>query len=148
MSANLEKLISGHTRKVLIPVPMKRNAKACSNYSTTMVISHARKVVFNILHIRLYQHMNWAFSDIQAGFQRVRNQIFNIHCIMGKAGEFQKNIYFCFIDYVKALTVKITTNWEILKEMGVSDHLIWLLKNLHGGKKATVRIGHGTTDWF
>ena len=67
---------------------------------------------------------------------------------MEKAREFQKNISFCFIDYAKALTVWITTNWKILKEKGISDHLTCLLRNLYGGQEATVRTGHGTTDWF
>ena len=139
------KLISGHTREVLIPIPMKGNAKECLNYSTTVLIAHASKVMFNILHTRLYQHNNWPFSDVQAGFQkvrRVRNQIVNICCIMGKTRDFQKNTYFCFIDYIKALTVRITTNWEILKEMGIPDHLICLLRNLYAGQEATVRTGH------
>ena len=67
---------------------------------------------------------------------------------MEKAREFQKNIYFCFIDYAKAKTVWITTNWKILKKMGIPDHLTCLLRNLHAGQEATVRNGHGTTDWF
>ena len=67
---------------------------------------------------------------------------------MEKAREFQKNIYFCFIDYAKPLTVWTTTNWKILKEMGIAEHLTCLLRNLDAGQEATVRIGHGTTDWF
>ena len=67
---------------------------------------------------------------------------------MEKAREFQKNIYLCFIDYAKPLTVWITINWKILKEMGIPDHLTWLLRNLYAGQEATVRTGHGTTDWF
>ena len=95
--------------------------------------------------------MNHELSDVQAGFRKgrgTRDQIANIHWIMEKAREFQKkNIYFCFIDYVKAF-VWITTNWKILKEMAIPDHLICLLRNLYAGQEATVRTGHGTTDWF
>ena len=77
-----------------------------------------------------------------------RDQIANIPWIIKKAREFQKNIYFCFIDYAKAFTVWITINEEILKEMGILDHLICLLSNLYAGQEATVRTRHGTTDWF
>ena len=76
------------------------------------------------------------------------DQIANIHWITEKVREFQKNIHFCFIDYAKALTMWITTNWKILKEMGIPDHLTCLLRNLYAGPEATVRTGHGTTDWF
>ena len=85
------------------------------------------------------------FSDVQAGFRKgrgTRDQIANTHWIMEKAREFQKNIYFCFIDYAKALTVWITINWKILKEMGIPDHLTCLLRNLYAGQEATVRTGH------
>ena len=96
--------------------------------------------------------MNLELPDVQAGFRRgrgTRDQIANIRWIMEKAREFQKNIYFCFIDYAKALTVWITKKlWEILKEMGIPDHLICLLRNLYAGQEATVRTGHGITDWF
>ena len=87
----------------------------------------------------------------QTGFKKgrgTRDQTANICWIIKKAREFQKNIYFCFIDYAKALTVWITINWKILKEMGISDHLTCLLRNLYAGQEATVRTGHGTTDWF
>ena len=91
-------------------------------------------------------------SDVQAGFRKsrgTRDQIANIHCIIKKAGEFQKNIYFCFIDYVKVFDcVDHNKLWKILKEMGISDHLTCLLRNLHAGQEATVRTGHGATDWF
>ena len=75
------------------------------------------------------------------------DQIANTHWIIEKAREFQKNIYFCFIDYAKAF-VWITINWKILKEMGIPDHLTCLLRNLYAGQEATVRTGHETTDWF
>ena len=95
--------------------------------------------------------MNRELPDVQAGFRKgrgTRHQIANICWIIKKAREFQKNIYFCFIDYAKALTVWITINWKILKEMGISDHLTCLLRNLYAGQEATVRTGHGTTDRF
>ena len=94
--------------------------------------------------------MNHEMPDVQAGLREsrgTRDQVANICWIIKKAREFQKNIYFCFIDYVKFF-VWITTNWKILKEMGVPDHLTYLLRNLCAGQEATVRTGHGTTDWF
>ena len=94
--------------------------------------------------------MNCELPDVQAGFRKgrgTRNQIANIHWIIEKAREFQKNIYFCFIDYAKAF-VWITTNWKILKEMGIPYHLTCLLRNLYAGQEATVRIRHGTIDCF
>ena len=96
--------------------------------------------------------MNRELPDVQAGFRKgrgTRDQIANIHWIMEKAGEFQKSIYFCFIDYAKAFDcVDHNKLWKILKEMGIPDHLICLLRNLYAGQEGTVRIGHGTTDWF
>ena len=94
--------------------------------------------------------MKRELPDVQAGFRKargIRDQITNIHCIIEKAREFQKNIYFCFIDNVKALDcVDHNKLWKILKEMGIPDHLICLLRNLYAGQEATVRAGHGTTD--
>ena len=96
--------------------------------------------------------MNRELPDVQAGFRKgwgTRDQINNIHWIMEKGREFQKNIYFCFIDYVKAFDwVDHNKLWKILKEMGIQDHLTCLLRNLFAGQDATVRTGHGTTDWF
>ena len=90
--------------------------------------------------------------DIQVGFRNgtgTRDQIANIHWIIEKTREFQKNIYFCFIDYAKAFDcVDHKTVWKILKEMDIPDHLVYLLRNLYAGQEATVRTGHGTTDWF
>ena len=95
--------------------------------------------------------MNLELLDVQAGFRKVRgtrDQIVNSHWIIKKAREFRKNIYFCFIDYAKAFYyVDHSKLWEILKEMGIPDHLICLLRNLYAGQEATVRTGHGTTDW-
>ena len=100
----------------------------------------------------LQQYENCELPDVQAGFRKgrgTRDQITNIHCIMEKARELQKNIYFCFIDYVKACDcVDHNKLWKILKEMGIPDHLTCLLRNLCAGQEATVRTGHGTTDRF
>ena len=95
-------------RSVFIPIPKKGNAKECSNYCTIALISHTTKVVLKILQARLQQYMNHELSDVQGGFRKdrgTRHQIANIRGIMEKAREFQKNIYFCFIDYAKAFTV-------------------------------------------
>ena len=90
--------------------------------------------------------------DVQAGFRKgrgTRGQIANIRWIMEKAREFQKNIYFCFIDYAKAFDcVDHNELWKLLKEVGIPDHLTCLLRNQYAGQEATVRAGHGTTDWF
>ena len=95
--------------------------------------------------------MNQELPDVQAGFRKgrgTRGQIANICWIIKKAREFQKNIYFCFMTMSKPLTVWITTNWKILKEMGIPDHLTCLLRNLYAGQEATVRTEHRTTEWF
>ena len=138
-------------RSVFIPIPKKGNAKECSNCHTIAVISHASKVMLKILQARLQQYVNGELSDVQAGFRKVRGtrgQISNICWIIEKAREFQKNIY-CFTDYAKAFDcVNHNKLWKILKEMGIPDHLTCLLRNLYTGQEATVRTGHGTTDWF
>ena len=122
--------------------------KKCSNYRTIALISHASKVMLKILQARLQQYMNRELSDFRKGFRKgrgSRDQIAN----MEKAREFQKNIYFCFNDYAKAFDcVDHNKLWKILKEMGIPDHLTCLLKNLYAGQEATVRTGHGTTDWL
>ena len=138
-------------RSVFLPIPKKGNAKECSSYHTIALISHASKVMLKILQARLQQYMNCELPDAQAGFRKgrgTRDQIANIHCIIDKAREFQKNIYFALLTTLKPLTVWITTNWKILKEMGIPDHLTCLLRNLYAGQEATFRTGHGTTDWF
>ena len=128
------------------------NAKECSNYYAIALISHTSKVMLKILQARLQQYVNCEFPDIQAGFSKgrgTRDQIANIHWIIEKAREFQKNIYFCFIDYTNTFDcVDHNKLWKILKEMGIPDHLTCLLRNLYAGQGATVRTGHGTTDWF
>ena len=108
--------------------------------------------MLKILQARLQQYMNHELPDVQAGFRKgrgTRDQIANMRWIMEKAREFQKNIYFCFIDYAKAFdSVDNNKLWKILKEMEIPDHLTCLLRNLYASQKATVRTGHGTTDWF
>ena len=106
--------------------------------------------MLKILQARLQQYVNCELSEVQAGFRKgrgTRDQIVSIHWIIKNARESQKNIYFCFIDYSKAF-VWITKNWKILQEMRIPDHLTCLLRNLYAGQEATVRTGHGTTDWF
>ena len=104
--------------------------------------------MLKILQARLQQEL----PDVQSGFRkgkRAKDQIANICWIIGKARESQKNIYFCFIDYAKAFVyVDHNKLWKILKEMGLPDHLTCLLRNLYAGQEATIRTGHGTTDWF
>ena len=103
--------------------------------------------MLKILQARLQQ-----LPDVQTGFREdrgTRDQIANIHWIIKKVREFQENIYFCFIDYAKAFDcVDHNKLWKILKEMGIPDHQICLQRNLYAGQEATVRTGHGTTDWF
>ena len=135
-------------------IPKKGNAKECSNYRTTALISHSSKVMLKILQPRLQQYVNCELPDVQAGFRKgtgTRDQTANIWWITKKAREFQKNMYFCFIDYAKASVIHCVDHnklWKILKEMGISDHLTCLLRNLYAGQEATVRTGYGTTDWF
>ena len=108
--------------------------------------------MLKILQAKLQQCINCELPDVQAGFRKgrgTRDQIANIHWIIEKAREFQRSIYFCFIDYAKALTLRITTNCgKFLKEMEIPDHLTCLLRNLYAGQEATVQTRHGTTDWF
>ena len=108
--------------------------------------------MLKILQARLQQYVNCELPEVQAGFIKgrgTRDQIANIHWIIEKPREFKKNIYFCFIYYAKAFDcVDHNQLWKILKEMGLSDHLICLLRNLYAGQEATVRTGHGTIDWF
>ena len=138
-------------RSVFIPISKKGNVKECLNYHTIALISHASKVMLKILQAKLQQYVNCELPDVHSRFTKdrgIRDQIANICWIMGKAREFQKNIYFCFIDYVKAFDcVDHNKLWKILKDMGILDHLIDLLRKLYAAQQATVRVGHGT-DWF
>ena len=131
-------------RSVFIPIPKKGNAKEFSNYHTVALISHASKVVFKILQARLQLYVNWEFPDVQSEFRkgsRTRDQIANIPWIIEKARKFQKNIYFCFIDYAKAFDyVDHNKLWKILQEMGILYHftcLTCLLRNLYADQEAS-----------
>ena len=139
-------------RSIFILVPKKANTKECSNYRTIVLISHTSKVILKIFRARLQQQVNHELSDVQAGFRKgrgTRDQIADIHWITEKARKFQKNIYLCFIDSTKACDcVDHNKLWKILKEMGISDHLTCLLRNLCADQEATVRTGHGTTNCF
>ena len=152
--ANLENsaVATGLEKVSCISIPKKGNAKECSNYSTIILISHASKVMLKNLQVRLQLYVNQEIPDVQAGFRKVRgtrDQIANIRWITEKAREFQKNIYFCFINYAKAFDcVDHDKVWKILKEMGLADHLTCLLRNLYTGQEATIRTRHRTMDWF
>ena len=121
------------------------------NAQTTALISHASKEMLKILQARLQQYVSHELPYVQAGFRKgrgTRDQIANIRWIIRKAREFQKNIYFCFIDYAKAFDcVDHYKLWKILKGMGIPDHLTCLLRNLYAGQEETVKTRHGT-DWI
>ena len=141
-ASKFEKLSSGHRigkGQLSLQSQRKDNAKECSNYRTIALISHASKVMLTILQDRLQQHVNQELPDVQVGFRKsrgIRDQIANIHWIIEKAREFQKNIYFCFIDYAKASDcVDHNKLWKILKEMEILDHLTCLLRNLQVRKQ-------------
>ena len=129
-------------RSIFIPIPKKGNAEECSNYRTIALISHTRKVMIKIFQARLQQYVN--HEDVQAGFRQrreTRYQIANIHWIIEKAREFQKNIYICFIDYSKAFDCMDRNKlWNILKEMGLPDHLTCLLRNQYAVKKQQLEL--------
>ena len=138
------KLSSGHRigkGKFSFQSQRKDNAKECSNYCTIALISHASKVMLKILQARLQQYVDCELPDVQAGFRKgrgTRDQIANIRWIMEEAREFQKGIYFCFIEYAKAFDCMDHNKlWKILKEMGIPDHLTCLLRNLYAGQEAS-----------
>ena len=146
---------------VFIPVPKKGNVKECSNYCTIALISHASKaialishtskVILKILQARFQQYVNHELPDVQAGFRKgrgIRDQIANICWIIGKKREFQKTSTSALL-----ITPNLWPCWsqetmKIPQGMGIPDHLNCLLRNLHASQEATVRTGHGTTDWF
>ena len=113
---------------------------------------HTSKVMLKVLQAKLQQYVNCEIPDVEAGFRKgrgTRDQIVSIHWIIEKARKFQENIYFCFFNYAKAFdSVDQNKLWTILKNMGISDYLTCLLRNLYAGQEATVRTGHGKTDWF
>ena len=125
-------------------VSFHSNPKECSNYCTIALISHASTAMLKILQARLQQYMNHELPNVQAGCIKgrgTRDQIVNIHWIITKARELQKNIYFCFIKYAKAFDCMDHKKlWKILKEMGISDYLTCLLRNLYASHDATVKL--------
>ena len=146
MPANLESsaVATGLEKVSFHSNSKERQCQRCSNYHTIALISHASKVMLKILQARLQQYVNRELPDVQGRKGRgTRDQVANIHWIIEKSREFQKNIYFCFIDCVDHNKL-----WKILKEMGIRDHFMGLLRNLYAGQEATVRTGHGTTDYF
>ena len=141
------KLTNGHrTGKDQFSFQYKKgNAKECSKYHRIVLISNASKVMLKILQARLQQYINWELPDLQAAFRKgrgTRNQIVNIHWIIEKTRELQKN--FCFIDYAKAFDCVDHNKLG----MGIPDHHTCLLRNLYAGQEATVRTEYGTVDWF
>ena len=128
----------------------RKTVKECSNYHTIALISHTSKIILKILQARLQRYVNHELPEVQTGFRigrGIRDQIANVHWIIEKTREFQKNNYFFFIDYAKDLEcVDHNKLWKILQEMGIPYHLTCLLRNLHAGQEATVRTRHGTTD--
>src|SRR5574340_279449 len=154
MPANLENsaVATGLEKVSFHSNPKERQCQRMLIHCTIALISHASKVMLKILQARLQRYANCELSDVQAGFRKgrgSRDQIANIHWIMEKARKLQKNIYFCFIDYAKAFDCGDHNKlWKILKEMGIPDHLICLLRNLYAAQEAAVRTGHGTTYWF
>ena len=118
---------------------------------THLTAAHTSKVMLKILQARLQQYVNHELPDVQAGFRKhrgTRDQIANIHWIIEKERKFQKISTSASLTTLKPLTVWITTNWKILEEMGIPEHLICLLRNLYAGQEARVRTRHKTTDWF
>ena len=144
-------------RSVFILIPQKGNDKEHSNYCTIALISHASRVMLNILQARLQQYVNCELLDVKAGFRKARgarDQIANIHWIIEKLKSSRKPCISILLTTPKPLTVWIHSCvdhnklWKILKGMGIPHHLICLLRNLYAGQEATVRTGCGTTDWF
>ena len=143
MSANLENsAVATELEKVSFHSNPKE--RQCSNYHTIALISHASKLMLKILQARLQQYVNSELPDVQADFRKgrgTRDQISTICKIIKKAREFQKNIYFCFIDYAKAFDcVDHNKLWKILKEMGIPDHLTCLLRNLYVGQEQQLEL--------
>ena len=153
MPANLENsaVATGLEKVSFHSNPKERQCQRMLKLPQIALISHASKVMLKILQARLQQYGNHELPGVQARFRKgrgTRDQIANIHWIMKRAREFQKSIYFCFIDYAKAFDcVDHNKLWKILKDMGILDHLTCLFRNLHAGQEAIVGTGDGTTDW-
>ena len=153
MPANLENsaVATGLEKVSFHSNPKERQCQGMFKH-TIALISHASKAMLKILQVRLQQYMNHELLHVQARFRKgrgIRDQIANNCRIFEKAREFQKNIYFCFIDYTEGFdNVDHNKLWKILKEMGIPAHLTCLLRDLYASQEATVRTRHGTTDWF
>ena len=153
MPANLESstVATGLEKVSFHSIPKEKQCQRMLKQCTIALISHVSKVMLKILLARLQQYMECELPYVQAGFRkgRERDQTANIFWMIEKAREFQKNIYLCFIDYAKAFdSLDHSKLWKILKKMGIPDNLICLLRNMYAGQEATVRTGHGKTDWF
>ena len=153
MPANLEnsEVATGLEKVSFHSNPKERQSQRMLKLCTIALISHASKVLLKILQARLQQYMNRELPDVQAGFRKgkgTRAQIANICWIIEKAREFQKNVYFFFIDYIKTFDCVDCNKLENSERDRNTDHLTCLLRNLYAGQEATVRTGHGTTDWF
>ena len=158
MPANLENsaVATGLEKVSYHSFPFQSQRKAMPKNAQTTAQLHSyhmvAKLMLKILQVRLQQYVNHELPDVQPGFIKgrgTRDQISNILWIMEKAREFQKNISFCFIDYTKAFDyVDHSKVWKILREIGIPDHLTCFLQTLYAGQEATIRTGHGTTDWF
>ena len=153
MPGNLENsaVATGLEKVSFIPIPKRGNAKECSNYHTIALISHTSKVMLKMPQARLQQYVNCELTDVQAGFRKGRGTRTQIAISAGsskKQESSRKTSTFALLTMQKLLTVWITKLWKIHEEMGIPDHLTCLLRNLYAGQEATVRTGHGTTDWF
>ena len=149
MPANLENsaVATGPEKISFHSTPKEKQCQKCSNYHTVALISHSSKIMLKILQARLQQYVNCELPDVQAGFRKAEEPKIKFPSSVGsskKQENFRKTSTSALLTIPKPLTVWITTNWKILKEMGISDHLICLLRNLYAGQKATVRTGHGT----
>ena len=134
-----------------IPIPKTGNVKECSNCHIIVLISHACNMMLKILQVTIQQYLDWEILDVQARYRKgrgTRDQIANIRWIIEKARELRNTPISASLTTLKPLTVWITTNWKIFKEMEIPDHLISFLRNLNASQEATVRTGYGTTDWF
>ena len=154
MPANLENssVATGLEKVSFHSSPKGGQCQRMFKLPTIVLISHANKVMFKILQAILQQYLSRELPDVQAGLRKgrgTRDQIASILWTIEKGKEFQKNIYFCFIDSAKAFDcVDHNKLWRILQEVGIPDHLTCLLRNFYAGQEATVRTGRGTMDWF
>ena len=136
---------------MFIPIPKKGNAKECSNYCTIAFISHTSKILLKILQARLHQYVNCELPDVHADLEKAEEPEIKLPISVGSSKKQESSRKACIsalLTMPKALTLWITANWKILKEMGIPDHLTCLLRNLYVDQEATVRTRHGKTEWF